>query len=163
MSRLVEASHAYPGGPTTETTTGVPSNGRDPLMDLSKQECEQFLRANDVGRVVYTDRALPAVMPVNYAFVDGRVILRVESQSRQAEKLPGSVVAFQVDNLVSANGGCLNVLVTGPCHRVGVQQRPSVIEAAALTPWPASGDPLVLEIVALLLTGSRLLTGRDPD
>jgi hypothetical protein len=159
----VEASHAKPGGPEASASTGLLSNGRDPLMDLSKHQCEQFLRANDVGRVVYTDRALPAVMPAHYAFVGGRVILRVMPDSRPAEKLPGSVVAFQVDDLAARNGSCQNVLVTGPCHRVSVHERPSLLEALAPTPWPVSGDPLVLEIVALLLTGSRRLTGLRAD
>ena len=127
-------------------------------MELSRQDCEQFLRSNDVGRVVYTDRALPAVIPVNYAFVEGRVILRVAPDSRPAEKLPGSVVAFQVDDLYEGRGDCFNVLVTGPCHRVSEEERASLLDGLPFTPRPFETSSLVLEIAALLLTGTRIRT-----
>jgi nitroimidazol reductase NimA-like FMN-containing flavoprotein (pyridoxamine 5'-phosphate oxidase superfamily) len=123
---------------------------------MSKPECEEFLRANDVGRVVYTDRALPAVMPVHYAYVDGRVILRVVPDSRPAEKLPGSVVAFHVDDLSAGGSSCLSILVTGPCHRLKGEEGPRRPDKLAFSPWPYPSAPLVLEIVALLMTGTRI-------
>ena len=41
---------------------------------LSRTECLRLLASAKVGRVVYTDGALPAVTPVNFA-LDGTVVV----------------------------------------------------------------------------------------
>ena len=46
------------------------------LEILDDGECRALLAATPLGRVVFTDRALPAILPVNYVLAGGDVIIR---------------------------------------------------------------------------------------
>jgi uncharacterized protein len=46
-----------------------------------------------VGRIVYTRQALPAVALVNFALIDGDIILRTSAEGKLAAATRGAVVA----------------------------------------------------------------------
>ncbi|HEV2634396.1 MAG TPA: pyridoxamine 5'-phosphate oxidase family protein, partial [Actinocrinis sp.] len=48
---------------------------------LSRAEALSLLETGEVGRVVYTRRALPAVLPVNYAVREGGIWIWAGSAS----------------------------------------------------------------------------------
>ena len=127
------------------------------LVELNEADCRRLLRSGDVGRVVYTDGALPAVTPVNYVFDDDGVVLRTASGSRLAVKLPGSIVAFEVDELDRGARSGWSVVVTGPCHVVTDPERIVQISLLTLVPWVSSARSELLEITAGLLTGRRIV------
>ena len=53
----------------------MPSD-RNGLHVLSRYECLHLLAAGHVGRIGLSVQALPVVLPVNYAVLDGGVVLR---------------------------------------------------------------------------------------
>jgi nitroimidazol reductase NimA-like FMN-containing flavoprotein (pyridoxamine 5'-phosphate oxidase superfamily) len=68
------------------------------LEVLSTDECIRLLSKVPVGRIVYTDRALPAVQPVNFVVDGWSVAIRTAPRSRLATAAAaGTVVAFEVD------------------------------------------------------------------
>ena len=69
------------------------------LVELSKQECLALLAAVPVGRVIYTDRALPAAQPVNYLLDGEEIIFRTANGSKLAAATRHAVVGFQVDEI----------------------------------------------------------------
>ena len=66
------------------------------LETLSTKECWELLGTQVVGRVAYTERALPRILPVNYVLVDRHLLLRVSAEGL-ARSLDRQVVAFEVD------------------------------------------------------------------
>ena len=52
------------------------------LQVLSRAECLALLRDSLVGRVVVTDRALPAAFPVNFALLGEDVVFRTTAGSK---------------------------------------------------------------------------------
>ena len=66
---------------------------------LSREESLALLASVPVGRVVYTDRALPAILPVNFALdSDETVVFRTGAGSKLAAATREAVVAFEVDS-----------------------------------------------------------------
>ncbi|GAA3461616.1 pyridoxamine 5'-phosphate oxidase family protein [Saccharothrix longispora] len=82
------------------------------LQLLSREECMQLLRTAVIGRLVYTDRALPVVHPVPYV-VDGEtVVLRVpEGSSTLVAR--DTIVAFQIDDIAHDLSKGWSVMVVG--------------------------------------------------
>lgn len=46
---------------------------------LTREECLDLLSAAPIGRIVFTDHALPAVQPVNFHLNDQAIVIRTRS------------------------------------------------------------------------------------
>lgn len=68
---------------------------------LDDLECSRLLGSQQVGRVAYTDGALPQVLPVFYSMEGVSVVFRADAHSRLAECVVGKIVGFEADNLGS--------------------------------------------------------------
>ncbi len=68
------------------------------LEILSREECLDLLSSSPIGRIVFTDRALPAVQPVNFCLFEGNVVIRTMAGSKLAAAARNAVVAFEVDD-----------------------------------------------------------------
>ncbi|WP_088281058.1 pyridoxamine 5'-phosphate oxidase family protein [Kineosporia sp. A_224] len=67
---------------------------------LSAEDCRRLLAEAVVGRVAFTDRALPAIAAVPCRLDPaGDLLLTVPGGSRLAGAMHDAVVAFQVDDL----------------------------------------------------------------
>ena len=86
------------------------------LAELTRPESLRLLDQVSIGRIVYTMRALPAIVPVCHLVDNGMVVVRTHIGAECA----GSVVAYQADELVTVNGGAggWTVTVTGVARRV---------------------------------------------
>ncbi|WP_214110454.1 pyridoxamine 5'-phosphate oxidase family protein [Acrocarpospora catenulata] len=109
------------------------------LRTLSRQECLRLLAVTPIGRIVFTDRALPAVQPVNYLLDGETIVIRTAGGSRLAAATREAIVAFEVDDIdpVTRTGWSVTVLglargVTDPAER-------RRLAALPLLPW-ARGD-----------------------
>ncbi len=126
------------------------------LTELSRAECARLLVEQEVGRVVFTDRALPAVVPVNYVMDGQAVVFRTRADSRLARLLPGTVVAFEVDDLDRAARVGSSVVVTGIAERVLEPGALARLDALHLAPWAGDTRPVFLRIPPGLVTGRRI-------
>jgi nitroimidazol reductase NimA-like FMN-containing flavoprotein (pyridoxamine 5'-phosphate oxidase superfamily) len=85
---------------------------------LSREECLSLLATMPVGRLVFTDRALPAVVPVNFVLSGKHIVLRTGATSSLAAGVRGSVVAFEVDRIDPAGHRGWSVTVVGRAEHV---------------------------------------------
>jgi len=83
------------------------------LAALSEAESVALLATQDVGRLVYTRRALPAVSPVNFVLRDGAVWIWTASTSSMWQAVRGAVVAFEADRLDAVTRSGWSVVVLG--------------------------------------------------
>jgi uncharacterized protein len=107
---------------------------------FDRPRCLALLASVPVGRVVYTDRALPAVMPVGFVLADAEVVIATGPDAAWAAAVRDAVVAFQADALDLATMTGWSVVVTGRARLTGDS-------GAALVRIPAthvSGLPLGL-------------------
>lgn len=136
---------------TVSTTSTMPTV-------LSRAECFPLLRSARVGRVVYTDGALPAITPVYYVLDDENVVLRTTPSSRLAQSADGAVVAFQVDCIDDVRAGGWSVIVTGLAEPLTGAALRRARHLPLLT-WDGDERSHYLRIVSTVVTG-RLVQPR---
>ena len=132
------------------------------LAALSEAEAVALLATQQVGRLVYTRWALPAVTPVNFTLRDGAVWIWTASSSSMWQGVRGSVVAFEVDQLNARTHSGWSVVVLGVAELV---TDPAQIERALLNgpePWIADRKEHLIRIPLKLVSGRRIRPG-EPE
>lgn len=122
---------------------------------LCPEECADLLRSVEVGRIVFTDHALPAVLPVTFVVDDDTIIVRTARGSRLARAAEDAVVAFEADEIQPRSRGGWSVVVTGEAR---IETDPSELERldALLNPWVPGIKDVFIRIPFTLVTGRRI-------
>lgn len=125
-----------------------------PLEILSPQECWQLLREQRVGRVAFTDRALPAIRPLNYVQAGQNLVLRVAAETLGC-RLDGQVVAFEVDEVDTAGRVGWSVVVVGTVRMLRTEAE---IRRTVMLPlsWAGAGHQDVLLLTVGEISGRRV-------
>ena len=85
---------------------------QDEFTRLDRAESFRLLAGVPSGRLIFTINALPAVRPVNFALVDGLIVLRMAAATG-ARKVHDMIVAFEADDLDPALASGWSVTVIG--------------------------------------------------
>lgn len=127
------------------------------LVELSRAECLRLIATGSVGRVVFTDRALPAAHPVNYLLDGDEVVFRTGGGGKLAAATMRNIVAFQVDHIDPQAQAGWSVLGVGEAYEVTDPARLGALAPRMPRPWAASAvDGHTIAIPLRRLTG-RLL------
>jgi len=104
------------------------------LQVIPRDEALRLLASAPVGRVVFTLRALPAVLPVNFVLDGDAVVFRTAPGSKLTAAVRNAVVAFQVDQIDPQTQTGWSVVVTRPSRGDprSRRDRPTACEAEAL-------------------------------
>jgi hypothetical protein len=124
------------------------------LEHLSPDECMRLLGSVPVGRIVYTRQALPAVELVNFALVDGDIVIRTSAEGKLAAR--GAVVAFEADTVGIDGHAGWSVTIVGQARAVSDAEDIGCLERVALTSWvPGSGGHFI-RISPTIVNGRRV-------
>jgi uncharacterized protein len=126
------------------------------FVELDHGECLRLLAGRVVGRVVFTDEALPAAQPVKYLLDGEEVVFRTGACSKLASATRNTVVAFQVDEIDADTHIGWSVLGVGEAYEVSEPGR--LADLARRQPVPGNADPWPHAIAIPLqrLTGRKL-------
>lgn len=127
----------------------------DGFEHLSRAECMGLLARNSLGRVAFTERALPAIRPVNYSLVGNRILLRAEFDGL-GRRLDGQIVAFEVDEVDTARGAGWSVLVTGSAWLVREPDDLMRLDALPLVTPEGAGHDARVCIMPGEISGRRI-------
>lgn len=128
-------------------------------MALIESECWQLLGGVSLGRIVFTQHAMPAIRPVNH-LVDGRtIIIRSHLGAAivgRAVADEGTVVCYEADDLDPVRHTGWSVIATGMARLV---RDPAAIARykRMLEPWVDSQMDQVIAVRAPEITGLRLV------
>ena len=123
------------------------------LQALTEEECLEHLARAEVGRIAYTDRALPVITPVTYRMEGNRLLFRTKADGHLLNCVQNTVVAFEVDEIdVEARSGW-SVLVTGVAKRLVDKSELVHGAAAAPQPWAGGDRQAIVEITPGLISG----------
>ncbi|WP_433498713.1 pyridoxamine 5'-phosphate oxidase family protein [Sphaerimonospora sp. CA-214678] len=109
------------------------------LEILSREECLDLLGSSPIGRIVFTDRALPAVQPVNFCLFEGNVVIRTMAGSKLSAATRNAVVAFEVDDFDAEMRWGWSVTAVGHARTVSDPEETARLSRLPLSPW-APGD-----------------------
>lgn len=108
---------------------------------LGSRECFALMGSAPFGRVIYTDRALPAVEPVSFALDGDDVIVATAPGSKLASATRGTVVAFEADDV--DDGAGWSVTVIGQTSNAGSLAENGRLSRLPMRLWPGCRDHLI--------------------
>jgi len=147
---------------------------RERVLDvLDGAECRRLLGTASVGRIAFTEGAMPAIQPASYALNGEDVLIPTGLGSKMAAGSRGAVLAFEVDDYDLAERTGWNVTVIGPSRLIRDPGQVTALDALAVRPWaPATSHCYISlhmavvrgrRISALRPIGAALLRGPLPD
>ncbi len=135
---------------------------RPVLEELDEAECLRLIASGGIGRIGYSGRYGPTVMPVNYQLYEGTIVFRTTPDSATDEDLRTGIanaeykVAFEIDDFDTAERTGWSVLIQGSAHHVESEaERVSIVDAG-VDPWPGGGRDLFMRITPSRITGRRV-------
>jgi nitroimidazol reductase NimA-like FMN-containing flavoprotein (pyridoxamine 5'-phosphate oxidase superfamily) len=138
------------------------TNPRPELEALDEAECLRLIAPGGIGRIAYSGRYGPTVLPVNYTLYERTIVFRTAQDSPTDEDLRTGIanaeyrVAFEIDEIDLGAREGWSVLIQGPVHHVESDgERASVLKAGVET-WPGGDRELFLRIVPSRITGRRI-------
>ena len=126
------------------------------LQPISEEECALLLAAGKVGRVGVSQGALPAVLPVNYAVLDGDIVIRTGAGTKLDAALRGAVVAFEIDSIDPIYHEGWSVMVQGRAHEVVDPEELKRARTLPLEPWAAGVRDRFVRISSERVSGRRI-------
>ncbi|HLK01384.1 MAG TPA: pyridoxamine 5'-phosphate oxidase family protein [Streptosporangiaceae bacterium] len=132
------------------------------IETLSERECLELVAGGEVGRIAFTGRYGPAVLPVNYKLTDGLIWFRTALHGVLDEDLRTGianadyVVAFEVDELDAARRVGWSVLIQGAAHPVSSDADRSAADRSGVVSWAGGDRELFVRITPQRVTGRRI-------
>jgi nitroimidazol reductase NimA-like FMN-containing flavoprotein (pyridoxamine 5'-phosphate oxidase superfamily) len=123
---------------------------------LSEPEALALLATVPLGRLVYSDRALPFVVPVNFILDGQDIMIRTGRRSNLATHGPGNIVAFEVDEIAALTGSGWTVVVTGRLQLVHDATEIARLHALKLQSWAPAASDRYLQLRPELISGRRI-------
>ena len=129
---------------------------------LDEQECLSLIAGGGVGRIGYSSRFGPAVLPVNYALYEGTIVFRTDLHSPMVADLRTGIadaeynVAFEIDQLQPVTQEGWSVLVQGSAHFVDSEEELAPIARLGVQAWAGGPKDQFLRIVPTHITGRRI-------
>lgn len=137
---------------------GTAQDGRR-LVPLDEAECWDLLRGQRVGRLVYTEAVLPAVVPVAFTVVGGDVVVAATPGDKVTAAVRGAVVAFEVDHADREDRTGWSVTAVGPARVLADPHLAARLRADGLVPWAPSPLATYLAVAVQVVSGRALVRG----
>jgi hypothetical protein len=107
--------------------------------------------------LVFTENALPAVLPVNFWLASPGLVLRTGPGSELEAAKRGDVLAFQADAIDPVGSSGWSVLMVGRASVVVDIDRLVNVVDAEHRPWIRGAGDHVIQIAGERITGRRLV------
>ena len=121
-----------PPGWGTVPLLGVDHQGLDVL---TREECEELLTQNEIGRVGFDDNGVTVILPVNYTFIAGSVLFRTAPGSKLDLASAGGRASFQIDDWDPRIRSGWSVLVKGRAESMTDAWFTTLAERFDVEPW----------------------------
>jgi nitroimidazol reductase NimA-like FMN-containing flavoprotein (pyridoxamine 5'-phosphate oxidase superfamily) len=127
-------------------------------IQLTGAESWQLLGSVSLGRIVFTQHAMPAIRPVNHLVDDETIIIRSHLGSAITGHAAGdgAVVCYEADEIDPVRHTGWSVIATGMARQVRDPDVTARYEKM-LEPWAAGEMDYVIAVKPQMITGIRLV------
>lgn len=122
---------------------------------LTRRQCLDLLERVRVGRLVFTEDALPAVQPVNFRVWHDDVVIRVAGGPKLAAATDHQVVAFQADELDADLHTGWSVTIVGHAQPITDVDEQVEVAGTFVQPWVDGRRDHFVRIRAEKVTGRQ--------
>jgi nitroimidazol reductase NimA-like FMN-containing flavoprotein (pyridoxamine 5'-phosphate oxidase superfamily) len=150
--RDVSGPSALPSDVENAETVTMDTRGNAPET-LTRAQCLDLLRTDGIARIAYSQRAMPAIVTVDYAVIDEGLVLRLAEGAPELASLRDAVVAFQADQGSPLDEHSWSVSCVGKARLI--EDPGEALATAAAHDWPRTGAtrPAFLRMDPDLLQG----------
>jgi uncharacterized protein len=132
------------------------TDDRVELETLDRAECLKLLETAPVGRIGVSMSALPVILPVNFAVVGDRIVVRTVPGTKLDAATSHAVVAFEADDYAPDGSAGWSVMVQGVCSEVVDPAERAALAASPLRAWAFDDDATrFIRIDLSFVTGRR--------
>ena len=142
---------------------GTPGGASEAVAEeLDEAECLRLVAGQEIGRIGYSGRFGPTVLPVNYRLFEGSVVFRTGAGSPMDEDLRTGIedaeyrIAFEVDAFEAGLREGWSVLIQGSAHHVTSAEECAAVARAGVIPWAVGPKDAYLRVRPTRVTGRRL-------
>jgi hypothetical protein len=136
----------------------TPHDDRE-LEVLDEEQCLALLGTVTIGRLAFTEAALPALQPVSFATVGGEIFIPTRHGSKVAAASRGAVVAFEVDDVDAGARTGWNVTVVGPSRVISNARDVRRLDELGARPWAPADTHCYIGVQIRLVRGRRIRSG----
>jgi hypothetical protein len=122
---------------------------------LNRRQCLDLLQQVRVGRLVFTEDALPAVQPVNFRLWHDDIVIRVAGGPKLDAATDNQVVAFEADELDPDLRTGWSVTVVGHAQRITDVDDLVQVSGTFVEPWVEGRRDHFVKIRTEKITGRR--------
>jgi uncharacterized protein len=128
------------------------------LEELNAAECELLLRDRHFGRLAFVGHEgdLPMIIPVNYVFHAGAVVLRSDEGSKLRAALSDSPAAFEIDGVDDSRRTGWSVVARGHVEAVTADSDLAELRKLPLVTLAPGGRPHYIRLKPAMITGRRI-------
>lgn len=126
------------------------------LQVLDDTDCRRLLAGQGVGRLGFSDGALPAIVPVSYVLRGDEVLIPADQRSPVVAAVRRAVVVFEVGDLDPVSRSGWSVSAVGPSRVITDPREIAAIDIGAPPLGPASPSRCYICIQPGLRRGWRL-------
>ena len=126
------------------------------LQVLDDTDCRRLLGSQGVGRLGFSDGALPAIVPVSYFVQGDDVLIPADQRSPVVAAVRRAVVVFEVGTLDPVSRSGWSVSAVGPSRVVTDPREIATFDAASPTPRPSAPSSCYISVRPGLLRGWRM-------
>jgi len=123
---------------------------------LDEAECLRLLASASIGRVGLTVGALPVILPVNYALVEGDVVFRTGEGTKLRASRQGTVMAFEIDAYDANARTGWSVLAVGCAREVTDERQLADLRTLGIAPWADGERTRYVRLCPEMLSGRRI-------
>lgn len=126
---------------------------------LNRRQCLDRLQTTRVGRLIFTQGAMPAVQPVNFRLWRDDVVIRVAGGAKLTAATDRQVVGFEADDLDQDLRSGWSVTVVGHAEPVTDVDELVAVAGTFVSPWVSGRREHFVRIRTEQVTGREF---RDP-
>ena len=127
---------------------------------IDERRCRSLLGQSHLGRLGFTFRSLPIILPVNYTLDEDQIVFRSESGSILSAAIAHDVACLEVDDHDDFDHSGWSVLATGRLGEIEDQARLDRLHHLPLPAWRPMARPHYLQLSLDLISGRRLNPAR---
>jgi nitroimidazol reductase NimA-like FMN-containing flavoprotein (pyridoxamine 5'-phosphate oxidase superfamily) len=156
LARLADALGVSIGALVGAALQMPPSVRRPVPEPLTPAQCRGCLGTGGVGRMVFAGPRGPEAIPVNYAVLDGDIVVRTGRHASLVARVAQTRVSFEADHLDQALAEGWSVLASGLARVVTTPCELAAVRSLGIEPWAGGDKDTYLRITIAYITGRRI-------
>jgi hypothetical protein len=137
---------------------------RERLVEvLDVAESRRLLATASIGRVAFTEGAMPAIQPASFTVGTDDVLILTRVGSKMAAGSRAAVLAFEVDDYDLTERTGWNVTVIGPSRLISDPDVIRELDARGIRPWAPATTHCYIALRMARVLGRRITVTDTPE